>query len=200
MLQVVKPAETDPLSVYFAGKMSNAWGGNDPWRYTLLPPWATKGVTPDTLSDLEIADIACGDVKIPCPLWSYAGPLYEASHGCVEADTQDIIFKRNLESIQECDLMFANITESRLNKSNALDCYGTLVEIGIAHALGKPVYIAFHYDLVLQLNEFWIMMKCAADTNTYKTDEDLVRVFIEFLKQETPRHRYQTTVSKPAAR
>jgi hypothetical protein len=32
------------------------------------------------------------------------------------------------------------------------------------------------------IKEFWIATKCATGTNTYKTQEDLVRVFIEFLK------------------
>jgi nucleoside 2-deoxyribosyltransferase len=175
MLQVVKHVQGTPLSVYLAGKMDE---GSLAWRYTLLPPRTYEYVNPEKLSELKITNIG----PRPCPLWSYAGPLYNAFHGCIETETQNTIFRRNLESIRNCDLLFANIA--------SLDCYGTLIEIGIAHALGKPVYIAFSYELIFQLREFWIAAKCATATNTYKTENDLVRVFIEFLQQETP-HRQQ---------
>jgi hypothetical protein len=86
-----------------------------------------------------------------------------------------------MESIRNCDLLFANIA--------SLDCYGTLIEIEIAHALGKPIYIAFDYALIFQIREFWIAVKCARETNTYKTEKDLVRVFIEFLGHASLFHR-----------
>jgi nucleoside 2-deoxyribosyltransferase len=43
-------------------------------------------------------------------------------------------FANALAGMKECDVVFAWI-ESK-------DCYGTLVEIGYANALGKPVFIA----------------------------------------------------------
>jgi nucleoside 2-deoxyribosyltransferase len=118
----------------------------------------------------------------------------------MEEGTHDGIFERNMESIRKCDLLFANITppDSYGAFEFPSECYGTFVEIGLAHALGKPVYVAVSYKLIFQINEFWIAMKCAKDTNTYKTDEDLVHVFIEFLKQETSHRQdqYTGTVSR----
>jgi hypothetical protein len=161
MLQIVKPAQSAPLSVYLAGKM------DDRWRYNVLPPLDTY-VDPDCLRRLEVTDINSN----PCPLWSYAGPLFHAEHGCMQKETQDVIFKRNIESIRNCDLLFANIGGRHYKPP---DCFGTFVEIGLAHALGKPIYIAFDYELIFRIREFWIAIKCARETNTYKTQDDLVR-------------------------
>jgi hypothetical protein len=73
------------------------------------------------------------------------------------------------------------------------DCYGTLVEIGMAHAMGKPIYITFAHKLLLEIREYWFAVSCAINTDVCKTSEQLVQSFIGFLEQETSYRRLPET-------
>jgi hypothetical protein len=54
-------------------------------------------------------------------------------------DREDIVVQRCLLQIRECDAVHAFIESS--------DCYGTLVELGFAAALNKPIYIVISTGL-----------------------------------------------------
>ncbi len=126
--------------VYFAGKI-----GHTDWRHTLG------------------ADLWDGEFGEPvrCERFIYCGPFFVAcDHGCSHGDCTHglghgcktfpvpprwLVPSLCLEWIRRCDLFFAWIDDPT--------CYGTLVEIGWAQMMRKPVYIGFksswHYS------EFW---------------------------------------------
>lgn len=60
------------------------------------------------------------------------------------------VFDISRERLRRTDLVFAYI--------NSLDCFGTLVEIGWAYQLGKPIAICF--DLP-ELKDMWFVKECA---------------------------------------
>ena len=56
MLQLVKPAQAAPLSVYFAGRIQDGMMG---WRCNFLPPGALKtGADPDDANKVVTADMS----------------------------------------------------------------------------------------------------------------------------------------------
>jgi nucleoside 2-deoxyribosyltransferase len=86
-------------------------------------------------------------------------------------------------AIQECDMLFAYISTK--------DCYGTLVEIGYAKALNKPIYIAFDHDLFYDLREFWFAAQCASAFWVLNGPDQLIPAFIRFVKAETSMMPYR---------
>jgi hypothetical protein len=123
--------------LYFAGKI-----GHTDWRHTLG------------------ADLWDGEFGEPvrCERFIYCGPFFVAcDHGCSHGDCTHglghgcganpvpprwLVPSLCLEWIRRCDLFFAWIDDPT--------CYGTLVEIGWAQLMRKPVYIGFksswHYS------------------------------------------------------
>jgi nucleoside 2-deoxyribosyltransferase len=58
------------------------------------------------------------------------------------------VFEVNIARIERSDFIFAHINE--------LDCFGTLFEIGHAHACGVPVFLNFGPDLTdREKRELW---------------------------------------------
>jgi hypothetical protein len=139
-----------PLAIYMAGKIKK-----NCWRHGIVDGLrsAIQGV--------------CGNNEYVEPLPSvllnsvfgkhhYVGPFFVGcDHGCYHGDGrhgfsasdrhsvptlggQQLAYKRALIGIENCDLFFAWI--------DSKDCFGTLVEIGYARALGKDVYIGIHTD------------------------------------------------------
>jgi hypothetical protein len=118
--------------IYFAGKI----GKND-WRHSLVP----------SLSGRRWEDGA-----IETTHFVYTGPFFvSCDHGCNHVAnshgaaagyfsgespyTQHTVISNNNASLEQADLVFAYIT--------AVDCYGTLIEMGSAFRAGQQVVIAF---------------------------------------------------------
>ena len=106
--------------------------------------------------------------------FSYVGPFFVGcSHGCYDHPNKhgaingcwpdNNLSKREVVSlcysaIDRADLVFCYIDKP--------DCFGTLVEIGYAHAKGKRVVIAFAPDITdSQENQFWFSTEIAYKTH-----------------------------------
>jgi nucleoside 2-deoxyribosyltransferase len=137
--------------LYLAGKI---WKGD--WRHSLIPA-------------LRAHQWITGPLRTKS--FAYVGPFFEScNHGCSHGDnthgvlgfgcsvvmqTQHEVFDRNTAAVASADLIFAHIT--------ATDCYGTLFEIGMAHALGKRVVLAFAPGMPIA--DFWFAA-CTATVYT----------------------------------
>jgi hypothetical protein len=138
--------------IYLAGKI----GKND-WRHGLVP---------------GLRGHLWGDGPIKTKSFDYVGPFFVGSnhggnhgpnrHGAVGDDSsfdqnfdQQAVIDNNTQALAKADLVFAYIT--------AIDCYGTLIEIGGTLAMGIRVVIAFAPGM--PSNEFWYSAKQAASTH-----------------------------------
>lgn len=79
------------------------------------------------------------------------------------------VFSRSADAIEQCDVMFAWIDQ--------MDCFGTLVEIGIAHQAGKLIVIGKKEGV--DVSEMWFAW--AASTYCVRAKDP-----IEFCKLATP--------------
>lgn len=127
-----------PLTIYLAGKV-RSW--ND-WRLDLID-----------YDRIEIAvndDSSVGsDGILPEAILAthhFSGPFPSTAYGHGQLDwergtfaRQEAVVRTCLEGIQRSDLLFV--------WADAESIYGTLVEIGYAVALGKPVYLATPIEL-----------------------------------------------------
>lgn len=146
------------LRFYLAGKMrSDSWKRFDCWRTSILSPQATDGmgsgqfVTHESPSDLAALPVLEGVVF---GRHDYVGPCYfdcvsgharwrDGEHGCNDSVyvgeprgdlTRQTIRRLCLDAIRRADVVFAWL--------DSLDCYGTLAEIGYAHAVGRKIWVA----------------------------------------------------------
>jgi len=158
------------MNIYLAGKIAS----EDDWRETLVPdvrlPIREKG------DDYPTWEITKG------VLWgnNYTGPYFAsdpnqkygkvheiplATHrGCSDDNQMNYIVQQCTSAILASDLVFAYI--------NHTECYGTLVEIGIAIALEIPLGIAFDSALMTTsssrhiedclVDDFWFARSVAA--------------------------------------
>lgn len=129
------------VRVYCAGKISK----ND-WRHTLFPGLRTGSYTTwESLLEVE-ADPPRNDGFI------YAGPYFiSCDHGCYHGENShgvgavedgcmdrgpypDYVVAKCTEWLWKSDVMFVWLDHC--------SAYGTLVEIGMASAMGKPIFLA----------------------------------------------------------
>jgi len=108
--------------------------------------------------------------------FSYTGPFFiRCDHGCSHHPWDGIstthattactalefrpsrVFRRSERQIQEAGfvLVWAGVGEDALSTA-----YGSLVEIGIAHALGKPILLAHHPQA--NVRDFWFAVETAS--------------------------------------
>jgi hypothetical protein len=73
-------------------------------------------------------------------------------------DTAGAVFKRAMDGIKKADCVFAWIADHQ--------CYGTLVELGYARALGKRIYIA-HSPIIEPVGELWFALRTAEEVGVY---------------------------------
>jgi hypothetical protein len=168
--QSEKPGTRKPL-VYFAGKISK--GG---WRDALIGHRA-GGVLHDpcdaapALFDPRFA-IDCGEFRYGGPFFvncdhgcAHGGNMHGANveSGCIDGangfgGNQDAIRMRiwnvNLARIRRCDWVFGYL--------DAMDCYGTLIEVGLAAALDKPIALGLAPHLTSEhCDDLWFAQKAA---------------------------------------
>jgi hypothetical protein len=79
--------------------------------------------------------------------WQAVGSYHGLIHGITDYGTLDPrgITERAQHGIRQCDICFALLGEE--------DCYGTLVEIGYAKGIGKPVVVGVEAHLVVRRDE-----------------------------------------------
>jgi hypothetical protein len=154
--------------VYMAGKISK----ND-WRRYILGGVRSGSLTPAHPEEKRLFDPT---FTLVYPDFLYGGPFFlscdhgcahgPASHGvdatgdsvCISAGSLSItpqkIFAINLLRINRADYVFAFINE--------MDCYGTLVELGLASQAGKHITVAFGANLSdKDMRELWMVRQCA---------------------------------------
>jgi very-short-patch-repair endonuclease len=123
------------VKIYLAGKIAQ----ND-WRHDIVQD-------PDELNECynySTNTLAWPTVPIPGTQLVYVGPYFEASghgsgHDCGNHGTQSAMHttaQRCRAAIQDCDVFFAWMGDGET-------AFGTLVEIGIASALNKEIFLAW---------------------------------------------------------
>lgn len=169
-----------PLRIYLAGKITKRC-----WRHTICAPglaeYAECGYFPSNtrwpILRREIFDTH-----------DYTGPFFAScDHGCYHGDDEhgnaasgaqcehDALANRPtvqrwcLEAIQVSDLLFAWI--------DSLDCYGTIVEIGYAAALGKRIWVAGPRNF----RDMWFAYQAAH--LTWRTDMSPRQVLSQLLEE-----------------
>ena len=143
----------NPKRIYFAGKISFGFGlPLDHWRQPFTGKVEYQG-------DSQNAPKVDHEFEIE-PGFIYCGPFFNGQHGCGTGDehgtfdTWSEIACRCREQISSCDAVLAWL--------DGMEAHGTLLEIGFADALGKPVYIGFeagefadlHFDEFKFVREF----------------------------------------------
>jgi hypothetical protein len=141
--------------IYFAGKI----GKND-WRHRIVDPrcnyhWGLRGAVSAQGNDHD--DLFDPAFTLDCLGFEYVGPFFIAcDHGCAHGPTdhgvaltergcvevggslatrRKRIFDVNRARVLKADWVFAYIESA--------DCYGTLIELGMAHAKGTPIGVGF---------------------------------------------------------
>lgn len=182
--------------VYFAGKI----GQND-WRHRLIPP--LRG----TLIPGE-QDLFNPDLVIPCPNeggvgFDYGGPFFvSCDHGCFHgphshgvgivsnegaddaipqndlAVRRQMIFAVNSQRLQRADQVFAYLESA--------DCYGTLIELGMAAAHRIPITIGFSPAINLAMRDDLWMAAAASARVCFGSAEDCFDEFLRDLPEKTP--------------
>lgn len=184
------------LNVYLAGKMDEKQGG---WRDGLLGReyighhgWMQRwelylGPIPDS-HDID------GPPPPPWPMkpntWvlnihNYVGPYrttvddalknkgdfhgteWVGQHGWMDPAICNHIVSSCLIAIRRADVVFAYL--------NAPDCFGTLVEIGYARALGKFVYVAVDDDAEWHGSDYWFADLLASGERRGTEEESAIR-------------------------
>jgi hypothetical protein len=162
--------------IYFAGKMSD-------WRQTIVGPSIATG------GEFEPVD---------CGTFCYGGPFLVSSdhnggndgnHGAYLSRSK--ILAMDLECIRRADIVFAYI--------DGLDCFGTLIELGVA--IHKPIAVGFGPRLHrAQQDDLW-MARCLARAVYYGTLKAIWRRFeLDFLTHHHDRRRSSPTSSPFPAR
>ncbi len=107
----------------------------------------------------------------------YAGPWIASYHGIQEASNDTPV--RCKAQIHDCDLVLAWI--------NTPDSYGTILEIGYASALNKPVYIGFEAGMLvdLHINDFWFVRSFAKFSSEFTEAEELYEIVKRHLRYNT---------------
>jgi hypothetical protein len=172
-------------TIYFAGKISK-----NGWRNAIVGP----------------CDSAIGNSRQERDLFNpffrheedsfyYGGPFFvRCDHGCSHAATahgtaecggffepnelHPRILAINAERIRRADLVFAYINET--------DCYGTMIELGLAMGRPQPLAVCLGPDLTPeQRRELWMAAECG--TRLYETT--LESAWRQFASEFLPLYR-----------
>jgi Nucleoside 2-deoxyribosyltransferase len=139
-------------TIYFAGRMNGSRHGDD-WRNYIdgfdggLYGCSDKGFDCDAVID--------------CGAFRYGGPFVMDSCGNhASGHTWNPGEHREIWDIDRFQIERADLIFAYLEDANA---YGTLVEIGYASALGKPIALGFSTDMARQdYDELWLARMPAA--------------------------------------
>lgn len=166
---------SDIPRIYFAGKISS----ND-WRHDIVPDGNLRGAvcTDDAYEDKHLFNPA---FTLDCRGFIYGGPFFvSCDHGCFHGPNNhgtgivengcgcgdDPVSAGNIASRRK---MIFDINAKRLRRASRVfayvetaDCYGTLIELGMASAHGIPIAIGFSPDLPLAVrDDLWMAAQSA---------------------------------------
>lgn len=94
---------------------------------------------------------------------TFHGSETYGSHGEMDPAGKIDIVRQCRMALYKADLVFAYL--------NSPDCYGTLVEIGYAVALGKYVYIAQNEDAYFEWDDYWFVEEMVNNTRSIYRSE-----------------------------
>lgn len=154
----MKVREYSGLNVYLAGKIY----AND-WRHDMLRRYSIDQFYEGRVGEEWVVSMDAMGEGInytgPYPIGGCSHCSYhgENTHGnglgsdrtCLTPPTKEFIFTQCENAIRESDVLFAWIDTN--------DCYGTLVEIGMAKAMGIWVFVAGNE----YLNDMWFAYTAA---------------------------------------
>lgn len=78
---------------------------------------------------------------------TFHGTVWTGQHGMIDDGMAHHIVASCCAALRRADIVFAYI--------NSPDCFGTLVEIGFAHALGKFVYVVVQEGVEWEYRDYW---------------------------------------------
>jgi|GEM_PF-788945 len=153
--------------IYLAGKIAI----ND-WRHPLIPNlrghlWAD--------GDIETSNfIYVGPYFVSCDHGCFHGRDTHGAvgSGCFGNDhefTKQEVFLNNTAALCTADLVFAYIT--------AVDCPGTIMEIGSAYAIDIPIVIAYAPDI--NISDFWYLNEPAVKVHEKVRECCLHKIFAD---------------------
>lgn len=129
--------------VYLAGKIAQH-GWRERLTYRTIYP--RDPLDPNEFEDTP--NFVCTGPFFAC--FGHGLSHVPGTHGQGEKNKRARVFDVSLARIAKSDFVFARINET--------DCFGTLVEIGHAHAIGVPVFLNLGPDLTRrQTNDFWFV-------------------------------------------
>lgn len=154
-----------PMHIYAAGRIEYSR-----YRFGVNDCTLQYNIKPERARVAELRKCKLGDVN-----FVYTGPYtYGCDHGCShtsdrgtrshgDGDSIDYdcavgghsfnhVYMRALDGIDKCDIFFAWIEDE--------ECFGTILEIGYAKALGKHIVIA-HKDDIKPTGELWFAFQSA---------------------------------------
>ena len=164
--------------VYFAGKIYDDRDSNYP-RINLITDTGC-GSTP---SDKELLKAISELKEYEIDKFSYIinGPcVVGCDHKCFHGEEthgvkgSEFIVKNCMEQIKDSDVVIA-----RINKD--IDCYATLMEIGYAIGLKKPVYIVSEDNYYLS-SDLWFIKKACIDSLNCEKKYRKIRMYSIFSK------------------
>jgi nucleoside 2-deoxyribosyltransferase len=154
-------------AIYLAGKISqNGWRSHLVDCRGLTHPDETRALFDENYHVKHDGFIYGGPFFISCEHGCAHGPN---SHGVAATgdspclfgvpEQQRRVYEINKKRLLRADYIFAHIETA--------DCYGTFVELGMAAAQGKPIFIAWHGDVPEQVRkDLWYPEMTANDGST----------------------------------
>jgi hypothetical protein len=184
--------ERSPI-IYFAGKI----GRND-WRHNIL----SNHLLRYAIDASEGRDLFNPGFTLDCEIYTYGGPFFlSCDHGCYHGQNNhgagvvnqgcgngpfhssyDVhqrrarVFKVNRARVLRADYVFAYLESS--------DCYGTLLELGIASAKKIPTVIGFAPELSQSnRDDLWMATQSVQRTYTGTATQCWGEFAADYLKQ-----------------
>lgn len=156
-------------NIYFAGKIYYDRSNPYPRIKSIFADGCYESFSDDIASKLldEHKNTVMKESK-----YNITGPyVFGCDHGCFHNTTlshgvqgSKIIVDNCLNQIQNSDIVIANIDRS-------ITCYGTLMEIGYALSLNKPVYIVFedfknpeNQTFCNNINDLWFIINACKNS------------------------------------
>ena len=163
------------LKVYLAGKISK----ND-WRHDLVPNlkghlWPDGAIDTGSFSYTGPFFVSCDHACFHQPrLHGAVSKGISAECGEHKFSSTDVV-EFNTQSLVVADLVFVYVT--------ATDCHGTLIEIGMAKAMGKRIVLAINPEV--KDEEIWYAKEMASHVYLKVITEQLPALFLQVVLSET---------------
>lgn len=170
----IKPDAFDLQTIYLAGKIEK-----NCWRHKIAPDLRSRSC------EIAFEGVPWYVLETIYPGLFMTGPFFAGcDHGCGHGRSTHgqgdngclhgfsggaSVFNNCLDAINHSDFVFAWIDQ--------MDCYGTLFELGFAHAREIPIYIGVDERLGIsqaEHNDLWFAMQSATKSGEFKTSQDAI--------------------------